>query len=220
MIYSQFSLPIQVLRTDYGGEFTLTKFNQFYANKGIIHQVSCRHTPQQNGVAERKHRHLIQCALVLHSELILPMPYWYYVVSTATHVINRLPTPNLSHKYPWETLFHTPPHLTHLIGCQCFPLLTSYTTHKLHPKTTSCVFLGYPNNSKGYLCFDPIAHRLYASRHVLFNESVFPGLKHTSDSTNSQKSSKFSLDIHSFPYIYAFTLLCPLIPCKCATNKG
>ena len=90
------------------------------------------------------------------------MPYWYYVVSTATHVINRLPTPNLSHKYPWETLFHTPPHLTHLIGCQCFPLLTSYTAHKLHPKTTSCVFLGYPNNSKGYLCFDPIAHKLYA----------------------------------------------------------
>ena len=200
MVQTQFSLPIQVLRTDCGGEFTSNKFQQFCASKGLIHQVSCPHTPQQNGVAERKHRHLIQCALALLSESNLPMSSWHYAVSTAAHVINRLPTPNLSSKSPWEVLFHTPPDLTHLraFGCQCFPLLTPYTTHKLYPKTTPCVFLGYPNNSKGYLCFDPIAHRLYTSRHVLFNENIFPGLKHASEATvtaaDSHISSNLSLD--------------------------
>jgi hypothetical protein len=187
MVHTQFSLPIKTLRTDCGGEFTSTDFNTFCDAKGILHQLSCPHTPQRNGVVERKHRHLIQCALALLSESHLPISYWSYAVSTTTHLINRLPTPNLHHHTPYETLFHTPPDLTHLksFGCQCFPLLTPYKAHKLHPKSIPCVFLGYPTNSKGYLCLDPITYRLYISRHVLFNESVFQGLKHPNDTSIS-----------------------------------
>jgi hypothetical protein len=187
MVNTQFSLPIKVLRTDCGGEFTSNAFNQFCANKGIIHQLSCPHTPQQNGVAERKHKHLIQCALAILSESKLPMSYWSHAVSTATHLINRLPTPNLSYNNPWEMLFQKPPDLTYLrsFGCQCFPLLTPYTAHKLHPKTTPCVFIGYPPHTKGYLCLDPITKRLYVSRHVLFNETIFPGLTHSTDALHS-----------------------------------
>ena len=51
MVETQFSLPIKALRSDCGGEFTSNQFNQFCASKGIIHQLSCPHTPQQNGVA-------------------------------------------------------------------------------------------------------------------------------------------------------------------------
>uniref|UniRef100_A0A2N9EV01 Integrase catalytic domain-containing protein n=1 Tax=Fagus sylvatica TaxID=28930 RepID=A0A2N9EV01_FAGSY len=136
MVNTQFSLPIKVLRTDCGGEFTSNAFNQFCANKGIIHQLSCPHTPQQNGVAERKHKHLIQCALAILSESKLPMSYWSHAVSTATHLINRLPTPNLSYNNPWEMLFQKPPDLTYL-------------------------------------------------RHVLFNETIFPGLTHSTDALHS-----------------------------------
>uniref|UniRef100_A0A2N9F2E7 Integrase catalytic domain-containing protein n=1 Tax=Fagus sylvatica TaxID=28930 RepID=A0A2N9F2E7_FAGSY len=172
----------------------------------------------KNGVAERKHRHLIQCALALLSESNLPMSHWHYAVSTAAHVINRLPTPNLSSKSPWEVLFHTSPDLTHLraFGCQCFPLLTPYTAHKLYPKTTPCVFLGYPTTSKGYLCFDPIAHRLYTSRHVLFNESVFPGLKHASEATAVATDSHkpISLDL----WLNTPLSSCSLLPNVTATD--
>ena len=187
MVHTQFSLPIKTFRTDCGGELTLTDFNTVYNAKGILHQLSCPHTPQQNGVAKRKHIHLIQCALTLLFESHLPISYWSYAVSTATHLINRLPTPNLHHHTPYETLFHTPPDLTHLksFSCQCFPLLTPYRAHKLHPKTILCVFLGYSTNSKGYLCLDPVTYRLYISRHVLFNESVFPSLKHPNDTSIS-----------------------------------
>ena len=59
LIQTQFNHSIQTFCTGCGGEFTSTEFNTFCANKGIIHQLSCPHTPQQNGVAERKHRHLI-----------------------------------------------------------------------------------------------------------------------------------------------------------------
>ena len=69
-------------------------------------------------------------------------------------------------------------------------MLTPYRAHKLHPKTIPCVFLGYPTNSKGYLCLNPVTYRLYISRHVLFNESVFPGLKHPNDTSISPAISQ------------------------------
>uniref|UniRef100_A0A2N9FS43 Reverse transcriptase Ty1/copia-type domain-containing protein n=1 Tax=Fagus sylvatica TaxID=28930 RepID=A0A2N9FS43_FAGSY len=160
-----------------------------------------------------QNRHLIQCALAFLSESKLPMSYWSYAVSIATHLINRLPTPNLSHKTPWDMLFHKQLDLTYLksFGCQCFPLLTPYTAHKLHPKTTPCVFLGYPSHTKGYLCLDPITKRLYTYRHVLFNEHIFPGLTHSTDALPPSNTlnissnawittlTSFHTCIHTFP---------------------
>ena len=138
-------------------------------------------------MAERKHRHIIQCALALFSQSNLPISYWSYAVSTATHLINKLPTPILSNKSPWELLFKSKPSISHLkaFGCQCFPLLTPYNSHKLQPKSVPCIFVGYPSTSKGYICFDPSSYRFYTSRHVLFNESVFPGLTTSVQSSSS-----------------------------------
>ena len=196
MIETQFSLPIKVLCTNCGGEFISTPFNQFCASKGIIHQLSCPHTPQQNGMVERKHRHLVQCALALLSQSKLPISFWSYAIATAAHLINKLPTPNLAHKSHWEIVYHTTPNLTHhrTFGCKCFPLLTPYTAHKIYPKTTPCVFLGYPVHSKGYYCLNPVTHRMYTSRHVLFNENVLPGLKHPTRSNPNSSSTAQLVD--------------------------
>ena len=147
MVNTQFSFPIKIHRTDCEGEFISTDFNQLYSDKCIIHQLSCPHTPQYNGVVERKHKHLIQCALTFLFEPHLPMSYWSYTVSTTAHLINRLPTSNLHHKITLWNAFHTPHDLTHLksFGCQCFPLLTPYNKHKLQPKSVPCIFVGYPD---------------------------------------------------------------------------
>ncbi len=147
-------------------------------------------------MAERKHRHLVQCALALLSKSKLPMSFWSYAIATAAHLINKLPTPNLAHKSPWETLYHTTLDLTQLrtFGCECFPLLTPYTAHKLYLKTTPCVFLGYLVHSKGYYCLDHVTHRMYMSRHVLFNENVFLGLKHPTGSNSKFLSTIQSVD--------------------------
>uniref|UniRef100_A0A2N9G595 Integrase catalytic domain-containing protein n=1 Tax=Fagus sylvatica TaxID=28930 RepID=A0A2N9G595_FAGSY len=196
LVKTQFQHSVQLFRTDCGGEFTSHEFNTFCADNGIIHQLSCPHTPQQNGVAERKHRHLIQCALALLSQSHLPISYWSYAVSTAAHLINKLPTPLLSNKSPWESLFHTKPTLTHLraFGCQCFPLLTPYNKHKLQPKSVPCIFVGYPFHSKGYTCLDPSTHRFYTSRNVLFNENMFPGLSTSQQPNSLSQTSTFSPD--------------------------
>ena len=105
------------------------------------------------------------------------------------HIINRLPTPKLNNKAPWDLLFMSKPDISHLrtFGCICFPLLWPYNTHKPQPHTTSCIFLGYPTYTKGYICLDPITSRIYISRHVLFNETEF--LASPSLSTGSSPSS-------------------------------
>ena len=172
---NQLDSKIKVLRTDNSGEFTSNAFKNFCSSHGLIQQFSCPHTPQQNGVAERKHRHIVECALTMLSYSQLPPSYWSYAVSTAVHIINRLPTPILQNSTPWEVLFKYKPEITHLrsFGCVCFPLLRSYNTHKLLPHTTPCIFLGYPTHTKGYICQDPITSQIYISRHVHFNEEEF-----------------------------------------------
>jgi len=105
----------------------------------------------------------------------LPPSYWSYVVSTAIHVINRLPTPILQNFTPWELLFKSKLDITHQrsFGCTCFPLLRSYNSHKLLPHTTPCIFLGYLAHTKGYICQDLKTSWIYISRHVHFNEHEF-----------------------------------------------
>jgi hypothetical protein len=207
------SQKIKVLRTDCGGEYTSNEFNAHCASHGITHHFSCPHTPQQNGLVERKHRHVIESALTLLSNAGLSITHWSYAVSTAVHLINRLPTPKLSHQTPWEMLFHKPPDITHLktFGCLCFPYLRPYNNHKLQPRSTPCIFLGYPIYSKGYICLDPKTHRVYISRHVLFNESEFLAhLSLPSQSTPTPVTSFF--DSTPWLAILAHTCTLPSIP--------
>ena len=69
------SQKIKVLRTDCGGEYTSNEFNAHCASHGVTHQFSCPHTPQQNGIVERKHRHVIESALTLLSHAGLPITH-------------------------------------------------------------------------------------------------------------------------------------------------
>ena len=62
MVSTQFDKKIKVVRSDNGTEFVNHKMNEFFNEKGVIHQTSCAYTPQQNGIAERKHRHLLNVA--------------------------------------------------------------------------------------------------------------------------------------------------------------
>ena len=148
--------------------------------------------------------------MLSHSHL--PPSYWSYAVSAATHIINRLPTPNLQNQSPWEVLYKSKPDLSHLrtFGCTCFPLLKPYNSHKLQPHTKPCIFLGYPALSKGYICLDPSTHRIYVTRHVLFNELEFLYEKNSSLSAGSLSSSNWepshacqssvsSSSLHPFP---------------------
>ncbi|KAM1740735.1 hypothetical protein ACFX12_010944 [Malus domestica] len=99
MIETQFNTRVQIIRSDNGPEF---KLEQFYALKGIIHQFSCVNTPQQNGVAERKHRHLLNVARALLFQACLPKRFWGDAILTSAYLINRTPTPLLEDHFPFQ----------------------------------------------------------------------------------------------------------------------
>ncbi|MFS7957032.1 putative RNA-directed DNA polymerase [Helianthus anomalus] len=72
MVKTQFGKDIKKIRCDNGGEFISNDMLQFYKENGILLETTCPHTPQQNGVVERKHRHLLEVARALRFEANLP----------------------------------------------------------------------------------------------------------------------------------------------------
>jgi hypothetical protein len=102
--------------------------------------------------------------------------YWTEGLHTATYPLNRLPTTAIQAACPHLSLFDSTPSYKHLhvFGCTCYPNTTATTPHKLSPRSTRCVFLGYSVDHKGYCCLDLSTNRLVVSRHVVFNEDSFP----------------------------------------------
>jgi endonuclease IV len=88
--------------------------HDFYSSNGILHQTSCVESPQQNGRVERKHQHLLNVGRALLFQSNLPKYFWSYVVLHATYLINRINTPVLQGKSPYEILFKTLPDLSAL----------------------------------------------------------------------------------------------------------
>ncbi|PKU76067.1 Retrovirus-related Pol polyprotein from transposon TNT 1-94 [Dendrobium catenatum] len=176
------SRKIKSIRTDGGGEYVNHAFTRFLQLHGISHQISCPHTPEQNGVSERKHRHLIETTRTLMHTASVPYSYWPDAVLTATYLVNRMPSPNTNGKSPFELFHHRVPDYEHLrtFGCACFPLTPASLRNKLQPTSQLCVFLGYAEQYKGYKCFDLTTHKITISRHVTFDESYFPFLNKSS----------------------------------------
>jgi len=93
MVQTQFSHIVNTIRSDNALEFTKSDIAlKFFASNGILHQTSCVQTPQQNGMVERKHKHLLEVSQALLFQSKLPLRFWGDWVLTTTHIVNRLPT--------------------------------------------------------------------------------------------------------------------------------
>ncbi|XP_071727474.1 uncharacterized protein [Rutidosis leptorrhynchoides] len=114
LMLNQFEKRIKVIRSDNGTEFINNKMNCFITNKGIIHQTSYAFTPQQNGIAERKHRHLLNVARSLMFQGEIPLYLWSECILTATYLINRLSSSVFSGKCPYELVYGCKPAITPL----------------------------------------------------------------------------------------------------------
>lgn len=197
MIERQFGTKIKSVQTDWGGEFR--SLSQFFTSLGIIHRLSCPHTSEQNGLVERRHRHVVETGLTLLSQSSVPLHYWHFAYETAVYLINRMPSRNLSNKSPFEHLFSRKPDYSFLrvFGSQCFPHLRPYNKHKMEFRSVACVFLGYSPSHYGYRCLDTTTGRIYIARHVRFNEHKFP---FQSKNSSDQDTSKSPTD----PYVSSY----------------
>ncbi|RVW25707.1 Retrovirus-related Pol polyprotein from transposon RE1 [Vitis vinifera] len=91
-IKTQYDVSVKILRSDNGKEYVSNSFQNYMSHNGILHQTSCVDTPSQNGVAERKNRHLLETARALMFQMKVPKQFWADAVSTACFLINRMPT--------------------------------------------------------------------------------------------------------------------------------
>lgn len=156
-VKTQFSLTIKGLRTYGGGEYMSNKFKDFFTTQGIMYQISCPHTPEQNGISKRKNRHIRETAVTMIQTAFVPSHFWYHACTLATYLINRMSTPMLDMFSPFERLYNKSPDLNILrvFGCVCYPLLTPYRVDKLQLKTPRCIFMGFSIGYKGFICYNP-----------------------------------------------------------------
>ncbi|GBP13452.1 Retrovirus-related Pol polyprotein from transposon TNT 1-94 [Eumeta japonica] len=93
---------IKIFRSDNGTEFINKEVREVFQNKGIIHQTSVTFTPEQNGVAERENRILVEAARTMLYAKDLPISLWAESVNTAAYVINRTGKSSIEGKSPYE----------------------------------------------------------------------------------------------------------------------
>jgi len=109
MIHTQFHASIFMVRSDNGTEFINSVCLQFFSDKGVVPHKSIVGTPQQNGIAERKHKHLLSTAWAIRFQAGLPKHFWGECLLAATHIINKLPAAILHWHSPFEKLYGKPP---------------------------------------------------------------------------------------------------------------
>jgi hypothetical protein len=169
------------VRSDRGGEYygrytedgqAPGPFAKFLEENGIVAQYTMPGSPDQNGVAERRNRTLLDMVRSMIRSSKLPKSLWIDALKTAVYILNRVPTKAVS-KTPFELFKGWKPSLYHvrLWGCPSEVRVYNPQERKLDPRTISGFFIGYPEGSKGYRFYCP-SHttRIVESRNAKFLE--------------------------------------------------
>jgi hypothetical protein len=172
LVENQTEKQIKVLRTDNGGEFCGNEFEEFCKKCGIARQKTTPYTPQQNGVAERMNRTLMEKARCMLSGAGIGQEFWAEAVGTACYLVNRSPSSALGDKTPQEVWTGKEPSLTHLkvFGCDAYVHVPKENRSKLDKKAEKCIFIGYKDGLKGYKLWNPETKKVVYSRDVVFRE--------------------------------------------------
>lgn len=213
MVQTQFGKGIKRIRSDNGKEYVNNTFSNFTSKHGILHEFTCVDTPQQNGVAERKNRHLLEVARSLLFQMSVPTSYWGEAVLTAAYLINRVPSRVLGNKSPAQFMLSRFPSVpilhtleSRIFGCVAFVHVHKQYRNKLDPRAVRCIFLGYAPNKRGYKCYHPPSRKFFVSKDVTFHENV-------SYFTRSQSQGENISDLESESESESeFLILSPSLP--------
>uniref|UniRef100_A0A5S6QG42 Retrovirus-related Pol polyprotein from transposon TNT 1-94 n=1 Tax=Trichuris muris TaxID=70415 RepID=A0A5S6QG42_TRIMR len=164
------------VRTDNGLEFCSRNWETFCDAHGIIHQRTMVYTPQQNGIAERMNRTLMDLVRTTLSNTGLPRSAWAELANTAAYVRNRVTNRHNETKTPFELWFGRKPSVRHLRACGCEVLVhipKPQRNSKLMPRARSGTLVGYALNGKGWRIWMQDTREVVESRDCVFKERVF-----------------------------------------------
>ncbi|KAI5314779.1 hypothetical protein L3X38_043955 [Prunus dulcis] len=155
----------------------LNVFKKFKATvelqSGIERQLTTPYTPQQNGVAKRKNRTIVEMAKCLLLEKKIPFDFWAEAVNISMYILNRCPTKVLSKRTPFEAYSGRKPGVKHLkvFGSLCYAHVPKQQRQKLDLASKRCIFLGYGSCEKRYRLYNIETGKVIVSRDVIFSEN-------------------------------------------------
>jgi hypothetical protein len=182
-VATQFITKVQQFCSDNGAEFL--SLQNFFLDQGVIFQHSCVYTSQQNGVVERKHRHILETARALLFQSYLSPFFWGECILTAVYNINHLPTLLLKKKTPFTVLYNK---LLDYSRMRVFGFVTYAISvnpsSKFSPHAHKCIFVDYLMGQKAYKLYDIETKKIFTNWDVIFLEDTFHHSLRTSSTTS------------------------------------
>ncbi|GAA0151402.1 hypothetical protein LIER_10129 [Lithospermum erythrorhizon] len=172
MVEKESNESVKCLRTDRGGEYNSIAFEEFCKEHGIKRHLTTVYTPQQNGVAERKNRTVMNMVRALISAKKVPKTLWPEAVNWTFYLLNRCPTLAVKDMTPYEAWCGLKPSVDHLRIWGCFSHVHVHKVgrSKLDKRSSTYVFLGVNEGTKGYRLLDTETKRIVISKDVVFEE--------------------------------------------------
>lgn len=172
-VENETGMKIKTFRSDNGTEFCSNKFKAFLEQNGIQKQTSVEYTPQQNGLAERTIRTIVEKARCMLYDAGLPKRFWGEALNTATYVKNHTVSAVLKNKSPMEVWTGTKPDISHfrVFGSRAMAHIPKEKRKKFDAKSKEYIFVGYMEIQKGYRLMDKETNRTIASRDVKIFEN-------------------------------------------------
>ncbi|CAK1597413.1 unnamed protein product [Parnassius mnemosyne] len=167
---------IKCLQSDNGCEYVNNEFNNFLKTNGITRRLSVPHTPQQNGVAERKNRTLIEMARCMMRQVGCPPSFWAEAVNTANYIRNRCPTRAINGEIPFTIWKGNKPTVIYMqvFGSKVYYKEKGKQRGKFDSVSEVGIFMGYDTQSKAYRIHNPRNKKIILSRNVKFlNKTAF-----------------------------------------------
>jgi len=167
-VHTQHNATVKFIRSDRGGEYLPMEAHNYFAKRGIKHELTVHDSLQQNGVAEHTNWTLVEntCVMLFHAGF--PRALWAEAISHATYLKNRSPTHALVDKTPYEKVHGSKPNLLdlHHFGRPIYVRVEN--AGKLDEQAKQAKFIGYDYNSKGYRVYWPKSRCISIERNVCF----------------------------------------------------
>ncbi|WVZ76408.1 LOW QUALITY PROTEIN: hypothetical protein U9M48_024385 [Paspalum notatum var. saurae] len=174
LVKNESQKAMRAIRSDNGGEFRNSRFENFCRDLGLEHQFSSPYTPLQNGVVERKNRTLVEMARTMLDEHRTPRRFWAEAVNTACYIANRIFLRAFLGKTSYELQFGRQPSVKHLraFGCRCFVLKKAGHLDKFESRCLDGIFMGYASSSRAFRVWILEAKQVVEICEVSFDETM------------------------------------------------